>query len=248
MTKKTFLFLSVALLLQFTLAAADPAALIAEGDSLYDLREDQAQAKLAMAKYREALQLDEKNYDALWRAARAIYWVGIHLAKKDDKVKIFREGIDICKRAIALKANGVEGHFWLGVCYGEYGLARGKLKSLFLKGDIIDEMNVVIRLDDKYEDGGAYRVLGKLYYEVPGIFGGSNKKSRNNLEKSLQIAPKNTLSLLYLAETLWDMDEEKLAIKTLEKLLATEPDAWLIPETKEDKVAAHKLLKKYKED
>ncbi len=117
--------------------------------------------------------------------------------------------MDICKKAIALRPNGVEGHYWLGVHTGSYGETRGVLKSLFLKNDIIDEMNKAIAIDGNYEKGGAYCVLGRLYFKVPGLFGGSNKKSRQNLEKCRQIAPKNSVNLLFLAETYWDMDEEE---------------------------------------
>jgi tetratricopeptide (TPR) repeat protein len=129
---------------------------------------------------------------------------------------------------------------------GSYGEARGVLKSLFLKNDIIRAMNKAIAIDGAYESGGAYCVLGRLYFKVPGLFGGSNKKSRQYLEKCRQVAPKSSVCLLFLAETYWALDEEELAIKTLEDLLAMEPDPLWVPETEKDKRDGAALLKKYK--
>lgn len=63
---------------------------------------------------------------------------------------------------------------------------------------------------------------------------------------SRQIAPKNSVNLLFLAETYWDMDEKELAIRALEDLLSMEPDPLMIPETKKDKAEGQKLLQKYK--
>ncbi len=101
----------------------------------------------------------------------------------DEKQKIFKQGMDIAKKMIALRPDRVEGHYWLGVHTGSYGEARGVLKSLFLKNDIIRAMNKAVAIDGAYEQGGAYCVLGRLYFKVPGLFGGSNKKSRQYLEK-----------------------------------------------------------------
>ena len=174
-----------------------------------------------------------------------MYFIGDNSTSSAEKLKIFKQAMDICKKAIALRPNGVEGHYWLGVHTGSYGETRGVLKSLFLKGDIIAEMNKAIAIDGSYEKGGAYCVLGRLYFKVPGLFGGSNKKSRLNLEKCRQLAPKNSVNLLFLAETYWDMDEKKLAIQALEELVNMEPDPDWIPETEKDKVQGRILLKKY---
>ena len=228
------------------LAAETPAELIAQGDALYAQRTDPQLAGQCLAKYQEALRLAPDDYEAMWKEAKIMYFIGDNSTQSDFRLKIFRQAMDICKKAIALHPNSVEGHYWLGVHMGMYGDTRGVLKSLFLKGDIIDEMNKSIAIDGSYENGGAYCVLGRVYYKVPGLFGGSNKKSRLNLEKCVQIAPKNSTGLLFLAETYWDMDEDTLAIQTLEKLLSMEPDPQLVPETEKDKAEGRKLLAKYK--
>jgi tetratricopeptide (TPR) repeat protein len=234
------------IMLSMGLSGATPEELIAQGDELYAQRQDPLLAAQALAKYQEALQLAPDSYEALIKNAKIMYYVGDTSGNKGDKLKIFKQAMELAKRMISLRPNGVEGHYWLGVHTGMYGETRGVLKSLFLKNDIISEMNKSVAIDGSYENGGAYCVLGRLYFKVPGLFGGSNKKSRLNLEKCRAIAPKNSTNLLFLAETYWALDEDDLAIQTLEYLLSMEPDPRMVPETEKDKAAGRELLKKYK--
>jgi tetratricopeptide (TPR) repeat protein len=120
------------------------------------------------------------------------------------------------------------------------------LKSLFLKKDIIREMNAVVKINETYEGAGAYRVLGRVYFKVPGLFGGSNQKSKMYLEKGKKICPTNTLTLLYLAETYWALDQDQEAIRTLEEIINLTPDERWVPETRVEKLEAVRLLKKYR--
>jgi tetratricopeptide (TPR) repeat protein len=247
MIKKTWIVLvTLVALLGIQAPAQTPEELIAEGDALYAQRQDPLLAARTLAKYREALRLAPDHYQALWKNAQIMYYLGDHSTDSKEKLKIFKEAMELCKKAVSIRPDGVEGHYWLGVHTGSYGETRGVLKSLFLKNDIIAEMNKAIALDGTYEKGGAYCVLGRLYFKVPGLFGGSNKKSRLNLEKCREIAPKNSVNLLFLAETYWDMGEKQSAIRVLEELLSMEPDPDWIPETEKDKKAGAKLMKKYK--
>jgi len=220
--------------------------LLLKGDEFYAQRQDLNMAANALARYQEALRLAPDSFDVLVKNLQAMYYVGDNTAASAEKQKIFKQAMEICKKAVALRPDRVEGHYWLGVHTGSYGEARGVLKSLFLKNDIIRAMNRAIAIDGAYENGGAYCVLGRLYYKVPGLFGGSNKKSRQHLEKCRQIAPKSSVNLVFLAETYWALDEEQLAIQALEELLAMEPDPQWIPETEKDKKEGARLLKKYK--
>ena len=245
--KKNAVLMFVFFVMAATFAAAqDIQVLIAQGDELYVNREDPAVAKQALDKYLEALKIDPDSYEALWRAGKVIFSIGMAARTDEEKKKIFNDGVTYCKKAVAVNPNRVEGHFWMGVNLGKYGEARGVLKSLFLKNDIIREMNEVVKLDEAYEGAGAYRVLGRVYYKVPGLFGGSKQKSKMYLEKGKKICPTNTLTLIYLAETYKGLDQDQEAVKTLEEIINLTPDARWIPETKADKTEAARLLQKYK--
>ena len=245
--KKNAVLMFVFFAMAATFAAAqDLQGLITQGDELYVNREDPAVARQALGKYLEALKIDPNSYEALWRAGKVTYSIGMAARTDEEKKRIFNDGVNFCKKAVAVNFNGVEGHFWLGVNYGKYGEARGVLKSLFLKNDIIREMNEVVKRNEAYEGAGAYRVLGRVYYKVPGLFGGSKHKSKMYLEKGKNICPTNTLTLIYLAETYKELDQDQEAVKTLEEIINLTPDARWIPETKADKAEAARLLQKYK--
>ena len=57
------------------------------------------------------------------------------------------------------------------------------------RGDIKNELETVLRLDPAFQQGSADRALGRWYFKVPGLFGGSNKKSEEHLRKSLTYNP-----------------------------------------------------------
>jgi tetratricopeptide (TPR) repeat protein len=218
--------------------------LVQQGDELYTQRADLAKAKEAQAKYEAALAAKEDDYGASWRLARILYWIGDHTPDNGAKKALFQQGIDHAKRAIELDPNKADGHFWLGVCYGVYGEAKGVLKSLFLVKPIKAEMRRVLELDPAYDRGGADRVLGRVYHEVPGIAGGSEKTSLQHLLKAVEYGPRVGLNLLYLADTYIALDRVEDARKTLETILTLEPLPDLLPETKEEQAQAQERLAK----
>lgn len=227
--------------------AQNAAALIAEGDALYDARADPQRARLAAGKFDEASRLDPVSCEARWKAARAFFYLGRIAGGDGEKKRLFLDAVGRAREAVRLCPEGVEGHFWLGASYAEYGQARGALRSLFLKDDIVREMNAVLRLDPGFGCGAAHITLGRIYFKVPAFFGGSLEKSREHLEKARSICPRQTTALLYLAETYWKLEEKALAVEALEHLLRVEPYGAILPEAARDKAEAGKLLREYRE-
>jgi tetratricopeptide (TPR) repeat protein len=244
-TKAKILVLLVAGLFSASLLGLSQEAksLTEQGDDLFEQRGDLDKAKEALAKYQDALIRDEDAYGLYWRMARVEYWIGDHTADKTQKKRIFEMGIYYAKKAVALGPDRPEGHYWLGVDYGVYGEAKGVLKSLSLVNPIKDEMNKVLAVDPAYDDGGADRVLGRLYYELPGLFGGSKQKSLEHLLKSVEMGPRVGLTRIYLADTYLAMKEVEKARQELEYVIAMEPDPKLIPETAEEKEMARERLR-----
>lgn len=241
--KRALLILTVILFCGLTLGwtqtAEEP---LAEGDALYQKMMDMETAKAALSKYHEAAGLLENKYEAYWRISRILYYIGDHSEKKKDKKSYFSQGIYYGKRAVELEPNRPEGHYWLGVNYGKYGEVRGVLKSLSLVKPIKQEMNKVIEIDRSFEDGGADKVLGRVYFKLPGFAGGSKKKSLEHLLKAKEIGPNDPLTRLYLAETFLAMDEVAKARQELEFVLGLEDDPRWISDVAACKEAARKLL------
>jgi FimV-like protein len=236
---------AVALCLALALPAlaADSTTLMKEADQLFTQRGDLAKAKQAADLYEKALAADPKNEEAAWKAARVLYWIGRNTKGDDNKVKVFERGIADAKKAIAINPKSLGGHYWLGVSYGLYGSAKGITKSLSLIDPIKEEMAAVIAQDPKYDQGGPYRVLGRLYFKVPGIFGGSNSEAIKDLKIAIKYGPTRWLNHLYLAEVYIDEGEKEKAKKLLEQVIKGPAPQGLEPEYAMWKAQAEKLMK-----
>jgi tetratricopeptide (TPR) repeat protein len=161
-----------------------------EADNLFTLGDDAARDKQSMGVIERALAANGADYQWLWRAARIYYFVGDQAAKS-EKVSYFEKGIDVGLRAVSAQPNGVEGHFWLGVNYGGYSDQKGIFKALATVSKIRAEMETVLRLNDHYQDGGAYLALGEMDRQLPRIIGGNMSRAIQRLEQGVSVAPQN---------------------------------------------------------
>ncbi len=241
---KPCLIAALAALAVLVSSLAAPAApdYLARADELFAQRADLAKARQAAALYEKALQADPKSQAAAYKLARTYYWIGKHQETDEQKVAVFAQGIAAAKKALAIDPQSIGGHYWLGVCYGVYGSAKGVMKSLSLVDPIKQEMAAVIARDPSYDSGGAYRVLGRLYFKLPGLFGGSNRKAVENLKTAIKYGPRRWLNHIYLAEVYIDEGEKEKARDLLQKVLAGPAEPGMEPEWAEEKVTARKLL------
>lgn len=240
---------ALGILFSFFLASAPPPAasqaagtLLAEGDALYAERADLVKAKEALEKYRAALLGGEVAFEAYWKMARVEYWIGDHETAKVDKRRAFEMGIYYSKKAVQAAPDRADGHYWLAVNYGSYGEVKGIIKSLSLLKPLKAEVARVLEIDPAYDDGGADRILGRVFYEVPGFIGGDKKKSLEHLLKSREIGPLVGITRIYLADTYLALGEVDKARAELEYVVGLEPDPKLIPETADEKILARKKL------
>jgi uncharacterized membrane protein len=198
-------------------------------DALYKQRENIAMAQRAEQIWAENAR---KDFESAWKLARARYWLGTHAPEKSRR-QYLEAGIAAGRAAIALAPNRPEGHFWVAANMGALAESFGLRQGLKYRGDIKNELETVLRLDPAFQQGSADRALGRWYFKVPGLFGGSNKKSEEHLRKSLTYNPNSTASLYFLAETLIAEGKKAEARATLEKLLAAPVDPEWAPEDRE---------------
>ena len=210
-------------------------------DALYANRADLAVARRATDLWAQQLQRDPKNYEAAWKLARARYWLGSHVPQAERK-SVLEAGIDASRAAIALAPNRPEGHFWKAANMGSLAESFGLRQGLKYRGEIKDALLIVLKLDPAFQHGSADRALGRWYYKVPGLFGGSRKKAEEHLRRSLTYQPASIASRYFLAETLLDMDRRIEAIAELQKVIDLTPDPDWIPEDREFKDKAQRLL------
>jgi tetratricopeptide (TPR) repeat protein len=248
MKAKILFFLVIFLGLSFSVFGQGVEDLITQGDKLYSEMKDVETAKKALVLYQKALLAAEDRYESYWKISRINYYIGSNTEKKKQKKIIFSKGIYNAKKAIGLEPEKPDGYYWLGVNYGVFGEAKGILKSLSLVKPIKEAMNKVIELNREYEDGGPDRVLGRVYFKLPGIAGGSKKKSLEHLLKSKEIGPNDVLTRVYLAATYLALKEIDKAREELEYVLSRESNPCWIADIDKSKVMAEEMLqnKKFK--
>jgi hypothetical protein len=220
-----------------------PEELIAKADALYAEMQDMATAEEALALYRDALISADDKYEAYWKVARMLYFVGDHKEKKKDRQNTFAQGVYHAEKAIALGPEKPDGYYWRAVNNGKYGETRGVLKSLSLVKPIKSDINKVIELNRAYEEGGPDRVMGRVYFKLPGFAGGSKDKSLEHLLKSKEYGPDDALTRAYLADTYLAKKEVEKARAELEYVMGLPDDPRWTLSIKQSKELAEELLK-----
>ena len=79
------------------------------------------------------------------------------------------------RQAIALEPDAPEGHFWIAANMGALAESFGLRAGLKYRKPIKEELETVLRLDPAFQQGSADRALGRWYFKVPGLFGGSQQ-------------------------------------------------------------------------
>jgi hypothetical protein len=212
-----------------------------DADALYAAREDLAKAREAERIWNERLAANPKDFPSAWKLARARYWLGGH-APESERRALLESGISAARAAIAVEPNRPEGHFWVAANMGALAESFGLRQGMKYRGEIKNELLTVLKLDAAFQKGSADRALGRWYFKVPGLFGGSKSKSEEHLRKSLTYDQNSTASHFFLAETLLDMGRKADARSELQKVLDAPLDPDWAPEDKEFKQKAKALL------
>ena len=103
----------------------------------------------------------------------------------------------------------------MGALAESFGLRQG----IKYRKAIKEALETVLRLDPAFQQGSADRALGRWYYKVPGIFGGSHKHSEEHLRESLKYNAQSTASHFFLAELLLDDGRKAEARAELQKVI-----------------------------
>jgi hypothetical protein len=194
-------------------------------------------------------------YDVLILESRAYYWKGNHTSDLDQKMELHLKGQAKADEAKGLDDSYAEGYYYAGLNLGRWGEAKGVLASLGRKNELIAYMNQTIshptrqgQLGKTLDGYGASRVLGRLYFKLPTLFGGSYKESVKHLKEAYTQAKDLALNVVYYAETLstGSSSEKALANQILDELLAQNRSTYnpnRTPETIEEFELAEKLKK-----
>lgn len=89
----------------------------------YRTTENLEPLKQATALLDDLAKASQGSYEVLWRRTRAYQSLGDDTKPNSEKLRLLEQAIEAGKQAVAASADGVEGHYWLGVSYGSYGEA-----------------------------------------------------------------------------------------------------------------------------
>jgi tetratricopeptide (TPR) repeat protein len=217
----------------------EPKILLADGDHLYETRDEAGHAEKAITLYKALLENDPKNEAPLWRLSRSYRWRGDVAATSEEKLKAYKEAEGWAEKAIEADPQSIGGHLMLGIAYGRVGETQGVMKSLSLISPIKKEMNFVLSREPQNDI--AHHVLGVLYRKVPGLMGGSIKKSIESLETASRLNPASTSHLLELSESYLEKGNKDQAKGSLQSLLAISNPSDRV-QSKLDRAEAEKLL------
>jgi len=211
-------------------------------DALYADRANLASARRAAEIWAAALAADPRDFDAAWKLARADYWLGGHGPERERRT-FLEQGIEAGRKAVAAQSNRPEGHFWIAANMGTLAESFGLRQGLKYRKPVKEELETVLRLDAAFMQGSADRALGRWYFKVPGLFGGSDKQAEAHLRASLKYNPNSTSSHFFLAEVLIDAGRKNDARAELQKVLDAPLDPNWTPEDREFKQKAERLLR-----
>lgn len=142
---------------------------------------------------------------------------------------------------------------WAAVHWGLWGDAFGRMAAARQGvGDKVRRYSeTLVALDERYEDAGGHRVLGRLHTlapKVPFVTGWVDReKAVSELRKAVALGPDNWDNHLFLAEALLEHQPAKAAEARdiLRRLLARRPTPELAVEQERTLVNARALLAKH---
>ena len=122
----------------------------------------------ALHHYQEAIKLEPKSYEALWKATREAVDVGEYAARA-QRDSLYSEAEQYARRAVEANPNDAEGHFHLARALGRKALSLGKKDRVRYAGDVRTQALDALKLDPKHP--GALHVMGMWNYNVMSLSG-----------------------------------------------------------------------------
>jgi len=210
-------------------------------DTLYADRENIASARRAADIWDAASKGDTGQFDAAWKLARVCYWLGGHVPEGERRAYL-EKGTAAGQLATRLQPSKPEGHFWTAANMGALAESFGLRAGLKYRRPIREELEAVLRIDPAFMEGSADRALGRYYFKVPSLFGGSKSRSEQHLRASLGYNQASTISHYFLAELLVDQRRIPEARAELQRVIDAPLSGDWAPEDREFKRKAAALL------
>ena len=186
-------------------------------------------------------QRDPGNEAGLCLWARILLQLGDEAPGREEKRSWYvkaRAAADTLRR---WNPENPDGHMWWATAQGKIGQLDGIVSSVGMVGDLKRSYGRVLELDSGY--ALAWYALGRLYTELPSLFGGNLSRAEEYLRRGLAADPNYTIIRLELARVYVRRQRPEEARRELQTLLATGQPTNPTEFVHDDRPAALQLLK-----
>jgi hypothetical protein len=136
-------------------------------------------ASAALRHYKEALDAEPGNYEALWKAARSAVDLASYDLSGGKQTQMFADAELYARRAVAANPNDAEGHFHLARALGKRALSLGAKQKIKYATDVRAQALDCLKLSPKH--AGCLHVMGVWNAEVMRLTGFMRMIARNLL-------------------------------------------------------------------
>lgn len=230
----------------------------------------------AVAAYEKAVREQPDRLEGAWKLARALHYKGEYATQtREGKQKVFDRGRQVAEAGLDRLARRVGGRekldamtpaqaakavagspdappllLWAAAHWGLWGDVFGRMAAARQGvGDKVRRYSeILVALDERYEDAAGHRILGRLHTlapKIPFVTGWVDRaKAVAELRRAVALGPDNLDNHLFLAEALLEHQPDKAAEarEILRRLTARPPSPALVVEQEKTLANARALL------
>lgn len=252
-----------------SLSGSEMTKLETEAFELWKGRVDQSKLEAALVKFESLHAANPKDLKTLVYLTRGYYFLAdSHLQDVDQKKKNYEKGASYGEKAMATNADfkkavdsgkevedslgsltkaEVPAIYWTAANLGKWAKATGIAAALKYKNRLKAMVSRVEELEPNYFYAAPARYWGGFYAVAPSFAGGDMKKSKEQFEKSMKLAPEYQGTKVLMADVYFTKEDKKAEFeKALKEVLASDFDNHpeIGPENALEKKKAEKLLAK----
>jgi tetratricopeptide (TPR) repeat protein len=171
-----------------------------------------------MAALEEAVKRNHPQpFSVYWRLAKACFLMTEGVKNNDQRLIYARKGVTYAQKALKLNAGRVEPSYFLALNTAKVAEATHEVK---LMKSIVGYAKRAASIDERYDDAGPLRILGKVYITAPAwpVSVGSSEKGVEVLSRAVELAPV-PINRIFLGQAYYHDEEYERAEKELKQAL-----------------------------
>jgi tetratricopeptide (TPR) repeat protein len=139
----------------------------------------------------------------------------------DQRIAEYKEGARVAQKALNLKEDLADAHFYYAANLGSAAYLQGILASLVNLGDLTNHVTRTLEIQEAHAP--AHHMRGMMLEELPWFLGGDSEKALQHLQRSVEIDNYYMHARLHLGEAYLDRDRIEEAIQELQFVVRNEP-------------------------